>query len=135
MGRRRCAPHFDLTKGPLLRANLLRFGETEHVLLLTIHHIISDGWSVGVFVRELAALYEAYAAGRASPLRELSIQYADFAGWQRSWLQGERLKSNSPTGEHNWLVRRRFSNYQPIGHARRCNLIKALTKLCSYASL
>jgi hypothetical protein len=55
---------FDLTKGPLLRANLLRLGETEHVLLLTIHHIISDGWSVGVFVRELAALYEAYTAGR-----------------------------------------------------------------------
>ncbi len=83
---------FDLTKGPLLRANLLRLGETEHVLLLTIHHIISDGWSVGVFVRELAALYEAYAGGRHSPLRELSIQYADFAGWQRSWLQGERLE-------------------------------------------
>jgi len=83
---------FDLTTGPLLRANLLRFGEIEHVLLLTIHHIISDGWSVGVFVRELAALYEAYAAGRPSPLQELPIQYADFAGWQRSWLQGERLE-------------------------------------------
>jgi amino acid adenylation domain-containing protein len=83
---------FDLTKGPLLRANLLRLGETEHVLLLTIHHIISDGWSVGVFVRELAALYEAYTAGRPSPLQELSIQYADFAAWQRDWLQGERLE-------------------------------------------
>jgi amino acid adenylation domain-containing protein len=83
---------FDLTKGPLLRANLLRLGETEHVLLLTIHHIISDGWSVGVFVRELAALYEAYIAGRPSPLPELSIQYADFACWQRDWLQGERLE-------------------------------------------
>jgi amino acid adenylation domain-containing protein len=83
---------FDLTKGPLLRANLLRLGETEHVLLMTIHHIISDGWSVGVFLRELAALYEAYTAGRPSPLRELPIQYADFAGWQRSWLQGERLE-------------------------------------------
>jgi amino acid adenylation domain-containing protein len=83
---------FHLTTGPLLRADLLRFRETEHVLLLTIHHIISDGWSVGVFVRELAALYEAYAAGRPSPLQELPIQYADFAAWQRSWLQGERLE-------------------------------------------
>ena len=83
---------FDLTTGPLLRASLLRLGETEHVLLLTIHHIISDGWSVGVFVRELAALYEAYAAGCPSPLQELPIQYADFARWQRSWLQGERLE-------------------------------------------
>src|SRR5438045_1057245 len=74
---------FDLTKGPLLRASLLRLGETEHVLLLTIHHIVSDGWSIGVFVRELAALYEAYLAGRPSPLQELPIQYADFAAWQR----------------------------------------------------
>src|SRR6185437_7319655 len=76
----------------LLRANLLRLGETEHVLLFTIHHIISDGWSVGVFVRELAALYEAYAAGRPSPRQELSIQYADFAAWPRDWLQGDRLE-------------------------------------------
>lgn len=83
---------FDLTKGLLLRATLLRLGETDHVLLLTIHHIVSDGWSVGVFVRELAALYDAYTAGRSSPLQELSIQYADFAAWQRDWLQGERLE-------------------------------------------
>jgi amino acid adenylation domain-containing protein len=83
---------FDLINGPVLRANLLRLGETEHVLLLTIHHIVSDGWSVGVFVRELATLYEAYTAGRPSPLPKLSIQYADFAAWQRDWLQGERLE-------------------------------------------
>ena len=83
---------FDLTQGPLLRATVLRLRETEHVLLLTIHHIVSDGWSMGVFVRELAALYEAYMAGRSSPLQELPIQYADFAIWQREWLQGERLE-------------------------------------------
>ncbi|HSE19640.1 MAG TPA: amino acid adenylation domain-containing protein [Pyrinomonadaceae bacterium] len=83
---------FDLTKGPLLRANLLRLSETEHVLLLTMHHIVSDAWSMGVFVRELAALYEAYLAGRPSPLPELPIQYADFADWQKGWLQGERLE-------------------------------------------
>src|SRR5437868_1228275 len=83
---------FDLKNGPLLRANLLRLGETEHVLLLTIHHIVSDGWSMGVFVRELAALYEAYMAGRPSPLQELPIQYADFAAWQRRWLQGDVLE-------------------------------------------
>jgi non-ribosomal peptide synthetase component F len=81
---------FDLTKGPLLRANLLRLGPTAHVLLLTIHHIVSDGWSMGVLVRELAALYEAYIAGHPSPLRELPIQYADFAVWQRDWLRGEK---------------------------------------------
>ncbi len=83
---------FDLIDGPLLRAHLLQLSETEHVLLLTMHHIVSDGWSMGVFVQELAALYDAYIAGRPSLLQELPIQYADFAVWQRDWLQGERLE-------------------------------------------
>ncbi len=77
---------FDLATGPLLRAKLLRLAEQENVLLLTIHHIISDGWSMGVFFRELAALYEASAA-----LPELPVQYADFAEWQRTWLSGDKL--------------------------------------------
>jgi amino acid adenylation domain-containing protein len=83
---------FDLTTGPLLRAKLLQLGRAEHVLLLTMHHIVADGWSMGVFVRELAALYEAYIGGRPSPLPELPIQYADFAVWQREWLEGQRLE-------------------------------------------
>ena len=82
---------FDLGRGPLLRAVLLRFGAADNLLLLTIHHIVFDGWSLGVFFRELSALYEAFAAGRPSPLPELPIQYSDFAGWQRQWLQGEVL--------------------------------------------
>jgi amino acid adenylation domain-containing protein/non-ribosomal peptide synthase protein (TIGR01720 family) len=82
---------FDLAKGPLLRATLLQLGEAEHVLLLTMHHIVSDGWSMGVLIRELAALYEAFSTGKPSPLPELPIQYADFAHWQRQWLQGEVL--------------------------------------------
>jgi amino acid adenylation domain-containing protein len=83
---------FDLATGPLLRAKLLQLSGDEHVLLLTIHHIVSDGWSMGIFVRELAVLYEAYLVGRPSPLPELPIQYADFAVWQREWLRGERLE-------------------------------------------
>ncbi|HEX8559852.1 MAG TPA: amino acid adenylation domain-containing protein [Pyrinomonadaceae bacterium] len=83
---------FDLGAGPLLRALLLRLGAEEHVLLLTAHHIISDGWSLGVLVGELGALYEAGAAGRPSPLKELEIQYADFAEWQRGWLSGEEFE-------------------------------------------
>jgi aspartate racemase len=83
---------FDLGKGPLLRASLLRLGEEDHVLLLTMHHIVSDGWSAGILMRELSLLYEAYSAGKASPLAELPIQYADFAVWQREWLQGEVLE-------------------------------------------
>src|SRR5437870_4398163 len=83
---------FDLGRGPLLRGKLLRLGEEEHVLLLTVHHIVSDGWSVGVLVRELGVLYEAYAAGKESPLPELPIQYADYAEWQRENLQGEVLE-------------------------------------------
>ena len=83
---------FDLARGPLVRAGLLRLGEEEHVLLVTMHHIISDGWSTGVFVRELTALYEAFSAGEGSPLAELPFQYADYAVWQRRWLTGDELE-------------------------------------------
>ena len=83
---------FDLSVGPLLRVKLLQLGETEQVVLLTMHHIVSDGWSMGVLIGEVAALYEAYREGRESPLPELAIQYGDFAVWQREWLQGEVLE-------------------------------------------
>jgi amino acid adenylation domain-containing protein len=84
--------HFDLTAGPLLRCALVRLGEAEHAVLLNQHHIVSDGWSTGVLVREVVTLYGAFAAGRPSPLRELAVQYADFAVWQRGWLAGEELE-------------------------------------------
>ena len=80
---------FDLAQGPLFRASLLRLSDKEHVLLLNMHHIISDGWSMGVLFRELAALYEAHSAGKPPTLPELPIQYADYAVWQREWLRGE----------------------------------------------
>ncbi|MFP2903105.1 condensation domain-containing protein, partial [Corallococcus sp. 4LFB] len=83
---------FDLSQGPLFRATLLRLSETEHVLVLVMHHIVSDGWSMDVLVREVAALYGAYVEGRESPLPELPVQYADYAAWQRGWLQGEVLE-------------------------------------------
>jgi hypothetical protein len=82
---------FNLSRGPLLRMSLIRLGEEEHVALVTMHHIVSDGWSIGVLVHEVAALYSAYVRGEESPLAELPIQYADFAHWQRNWLQGEVL--------------------------------------------
>ncbi|MFZ5918494.1 MAG: amino acid adenylation domain-containing protein, partial [Chloroflexota bacterium] len=82
---------FDLSQGPLLRAWLLRLAEKEHVALVTMHHIVFDGWSTGVLVRELSTLYQAFCAGWPSPLPELPIQYADYAAWQREWLQGEVL--------------------------------------------
>ncbi|MCY1015594.1 non-ribosomal peptide synthase/polyketide synthase [Pyxidicoccus sp. MSG2] len=82
---------FDLTTGPLLRAQLLKLSPTEHVLSLNMHHIVSDGWSLGVLVREVAALYDAFSQGRPSPLPPLSIQYPDYAVWQRQWLQGAVL--------------------------------------------
>ena len=80
---------FDLAQGPLLRAGLLRLGDEEHILLLTIHHIAFDGWSQGVLLRELTALYGAFCAGKPSPLAGLHIQYKDFAVWQRRWLEGD----------------------------------------------
>jgi acyl carrier protein len=84
---------FNLSYGPLPRARLLRLAADEHVLLVTMHHIVSDGWSMGVLVREVSALYEAYCAGAESPLPELAIQYADFAVWQRQWLSGTVLEA------------------------------------------
>ncbi|WP_186032283.1 non-ribosomal peptide synthetase, partial [Burkholderia gladioli] len=89
---RQAAEPFDLSAGPLIRAGLIRLGAEEHVVTLTLHHIVSDGWSMGVLVREVAALYEAYSQGHASPLPELPIQYADYAHWQRNWLSGEVLE-------------------------------------------
>ncbi len=83
---------FNLATGPLVRAQLLKLGATEHVLALNMHHIVSDGWSMGVLVREVAALYEAFSQGRPSPLPPLPIQYADYAAWQRQWLQGAVLE-------------------------------------------
>src|SRR5262249_35124953 len=82
---------FDLTHGPLWRTMLLRLGECEHMALFTMHHIVSDGWSMGVLVKEVAALYGAYLRSEDSPLPELEIQYADFAMWQRQWLKPEVL--------------------------------------------
>ncbi|HYN22473.1 MAG TPA: amino acid adenylation domain-containing protein, partial [Thermoanaerobaculia bacterium] len=84
---------FSLEQGPLLRATLLRLGEDEHVLAVTMHHIVSDGWSLPIFVRELSTLYAAIVGGKPVALPELPIQYADFAHWQRRWLQGDALEA------------------------------------------
>ncbi|RKI65092.1 amino acid adenylation domain-containing protein, partial [Corallococcus sp. AB049A] len=84
---------FDLGSGPLVRAVLLRLEARRHWLLLTLHHIVSDGWSIGVFARELGALYRAFASGQSPSLPPLPLQYADFALWQRSWLQGDVLQA------------------------------------------
>ena len=83
---------FDLSSGPLLRVQLLRLGEAEHMALLTLHHIIADRWSTGVLIKEVAALYAAYRTGERSPLPDLELQYGDYAAWQREWLQGEVLE-------------------------------------------
>ncbi|MEH2354893.1 non-ribosomal peptide synthetase [Nostoc sp.] len=84
---------FNLAQGPLLRTTLLHLSEQEYVLLFTMHHIVSDAWSIGLIIKEVTALYEAFCKGKPSPLAELPIQYADFAVWQRQWLQGEVLQS------------------------------------------
>lgn len=83
---------FDLGRGPLLRATLLRRDATEHILLLVIHHIIADAWSLDIIYRELAAAYAASVAGRACRFNELSVQYADYAEWQQDWLRGAELE-------------------------------------------
>jgi len=84
---------FDLTNDAMLRATLLRLDDEHHWAVLTLHHIVADGWSMGILIRETAALYQAFTEGQVSLLPELPIQYTDFAQWQREWLQGERLAS------------------------------------------
>ncbi|HEY2738874.1 MAG TPA: amino acid adenylation domain-containing protein, partial [Thermoanaerobaculia bacterium] len=83
---------FDLARGPLVRGALLRLAAEDSIVVLTLHHIVSDGWSMGILVREMTALYAAFSAGTPSPLPDLPVQYADFAAWQRSWLHGEVLE-------------------------------------------
>ncbi|KAF9271764.1 hypothetical protein BGZ68_003101, partial [Mortierella alpina] len=83
---------FDLKKGPLIRAQLLQLAQEEHILLITMHHIITDGWSMGVMFRELNLLYEAYATGKPDPLEPLPIQYVDYAAWQRQQLTQDKLR-------------------------------------------
>ena len=83
---------FDLCNGPLFRTSLLKLADNEHVLLMTLHHIVSDGWSLSVLNHEIGALYSAYSSDSPSPISEAVIQYADYAIWQRGWLQGQELE-------------------------------------------
>lgn len=84
---------FDLQSGPLIRPRLFRYSSKEHVFLLTVHHIITDGWSAGILIRELNTLYHTFSAGELSPLQDLPVQYTDYTLWQRQWLQGEALQN------------------------------------------
>ncbi|HEX2093471.1 MAG TPA: amino acid adenylation domain-containing protein, partial [Longimicrobiaceae bacterium] len=86
---------FDLERGPLIRGCLVGLGEGEHVLQVTMHHIVSDGWSMEVFTRELSELYGAYRRGEADPLPALPVQYGDYAVWQRRWMEGEVLRQQA----------------------------------------
>ena len=86
---------FDLQAGPLIRGRLIRLADNEHALLITLHHIVSDGWSMGVLVDELSTLYGALLRGQDDPLPELEIQYADYALWQRQWIKGEILQQQA----------------------------------------
>ncbi|MFK7699164.1 non-ribosomal peptide synthetase [Pseudomonas caspiana] len=84
---------FDLERGPLLRACLVKAGEQEHFFVLTLHHIVTEGWAMDIFARELSALYEAFVDDRQSPLEPLAVQYLDYSVWQRQWLEsGERQR-------------------------------------------
>ena len=92
LAREEAERHFDLSVGPVMRVRLVKLRADEHVLLLTLHHIVADGWSLGVLFRELSTLYRSFLEGAASPLPDLPVQYADFAVWQRDWLQGDVLE-------------------------------------------
>src|ERR1700722_11647201 len=86
---------FDLEAGPLIRGRLVRLAEDQHAVLITMHHIVSDGWSMGVLTHELSALYRSFLQGQADPLAEPTLQYADYAIWQREWIEGEVLQQQA----------------------------------------
>lgn len=111
---------FDFGQAPLLNARLLRLREAEHVLILVLHHMIADGWSLGVLIREFCTLYRAYAAGDPAILPALPIQYADFVDWQRTRLRGDLLQSQLAFGGGNSRPRRWFWICRPTGRVRRC---------------
>src|SRR5262249_45769753 len=98
--REEASAGFDLENGPLIRGRLICSGEEEHVLLITMHHIVSDGWSMDLFIKELSALYGAFVRGQEDPLPELAVQYADYAVWQRKWMDGEILRKQGECWEN-----------------------------------
>ncbi|MEN9865680.1 MAG: hypothetical protein RL748_1270, partial [Pseudomonadota bacterium] len=108
---------FDLSRDMMLRAQLIKLAQDEHVLLVTMHHIASDGWSMAILMNEFSALYQAYVQGQANPLPPLAIQYADYAHWQRTWLQGEVLDQQLSywTGQ---LANLPLVHSVPLDHAR-----------------
>jgi len=91
---------FDLAAGPMLRTTLLRLAADEHALLVTMHHVVSDGWTIGILIHELAALYRAFSQGQPSPLPELPLQYADYAAWQRRWLDDAAVAGHLDYWKH-----------------------------------
>ncbi|KAF9945404.1 hypothetical protein BGZ72_001353, partial [Mortierella alpina] len=94
---------FDLEKGPLMRARLAQVSEDEFVFMLTQHHIVSDGWSMGVLIRELSELYSSFCVGGHNPLKPLDVQYPDYAAWQRRWLAGDRLEEQGAYWRKNLI--------------------------------
>src|SRR5215216_4956928 len=115
--REEAAGRFDLAAGPLIRGRLVRVSADEHALLITMHHIVSDGWSMDVFVKELSALYGAFVRGEGDPLPELEVQYADYAVWQRRWMEGEVLRQQSEYWQQQ-LAGAPALLELPIDHAR-----------------
>jgi acyl-CoA synthetase (AMP-forming)/AMP-acid ligase II/acyl carrier protein len=129
---------FDLAQGPLFRLAALKLTEREHIFLFSVHHIVFDGWSLGVMLREMKSLYESYAAGNFSPLSELSIQYIDFAIWQRQLLEGEAVRSQLSYWKAKFAVpaprldlsadKRRFTRRTNRGSMRRFDVSFSCTE-------
>ena len=117
---------FDLARAPLFRMRLMRLGHDDHVLLVVLHHIIIDGWSIGVLFEELSALYSAFAGRQSAQLPAPALQFADVTRWQRRWCDTSRRSSRSPIGGSTCRVPRR--SFRPIGRTEaRCSPPPSLT--------
>ncbi len=119
---------FDLASDRLLRVNLIRLGDEEHIVVLMMHHIIGDGWSMGVLISELSELYTAYTNGREPQLAELTVQYADYATWQREWLQGEVLEEQLQYWRKSYQARRRCWSCRRTEYDLRRRVMRAGSK-------
>jgi hypothetical protein len=116
---------FDLERGPLLRACLVKAAEREHYFVLTLHHIVTEGWAMDIFARELGELYEAFVDERESPLAPLPVQYLDYSVWQRQWLESGEGARQLAYWKTAWATSTRCWPCRPTARARRCRATAA----------
>ena len=128
LAEREARKPFDLSQAPLLRVGLIHLSEQEHVVLFTMHHIVGDAWSENLLRREIGQLYQAFSQGQPSPLAELPVQYADFAVWQKQWIESEVLEEQLDYWKQQLGATCQCLNCRSIGHGLRFKRSRAVRR-------